>query len=165
MSMKAWAKLYGRKAIRILRKLNDCVSGLGKDELQKFKIDLSKGIIITQGNEECKQVREIVDVVIHSGEQLKEHELTWLTFHMGTLLLQPEEENTEDAERFRQLCVIYDDLQKRITKLKIKCPGCGRSLKGVTRAMIGDVGVCPKCKAEFIIEPKDEQKQSERETL
>jgi len=87
MSMKAWAKLYGRKAIRILRKFNYCVSGLGKDELQRLKIDLSKGIIITQDTEECKQVREIVDVVIHSGEQLKEHELTWLTFHMSTLLL------------------------------------------------------------------------------
>ncbi len=166
MSMKAMAKVYGgRKVVQTLRKLNNCVSGLGKDELQKVKTDLSKGIVMTMDNDKREQVREVVDLVIHSDEQLKEHEFTWLIFHMGSLLLQPEEENTEDPGRFRQLCVMYDDLQKRITKLKIKCPGCGRSLKGVTRAMIGDVGVCPKCKVEFIIEPKDEQKQSERETL
>jgi len=154
MSMKAAAKLYGRKVVQTLRKLNNYVGGLGKEELQKVKTDLSKGIVMTMGNEERKQVREVVDLVIHSDEQLKEHEFIWLIFHMGSFLLQPEEENTEDPERFRQLCVMYDDLQKRITKLKIKCPGCGRSLKGATQAMIGDVGVCPKCKAEFVIEQK-----------
>ena len=30
---------------------------------------------------------------------------------------------------------------------------CGRSLKGATQAMIGDTGVCPKCRTEFVIEP------------
>ena len=37
-------------------------------------------------------------------------------------------------------------------KLVIHCPQCGRSLKGATKDMIGDTGVCPKCKAEFTIE-------------
>jgi hypothetical protein len=37
-------------------------------------------------------------------------------------------------------------------KLIIHCPQCGRSLKGATKDMIGDTGVCPKCKAEFMIE-------------
>jgi len=70
----------------------------------------------------------------------------------------------KDVERNSQLKAIYDDLQKQTTKLKLKCPGCGRSLKGATEGMVGDVGVCPKCKAEFVIEQKDvklrdEQKQ------
>lgn len=37
----------------------------------------------------------------------------------------------------------------------VDCPKCGRWLKGATREMIGDTGVCPKCKAEFVI--KQEQ--------
>lgn len=39
-------------------------------------------------------------------------------------------------------------------KLKISCPQCGHSLKGATEDMIGDTGVCLKCKAEFVIEQK-----------
>lgn len=41
------------------------------------------------------------------------------------------------------------DLQE---KIKIICPNCGAFLKGTTREMIGDIGVCRKCKAEFTIE-------------
>ena len=37
-------------------------------------------------------------------------------------------------------------------RLVIHCPQCGRSLKGATKDMIGDIGVCTKCKAEFTIE-------------
>lgn len=37
-------------------------------------------------------------------------------------------------------------------KLQVNCPKCGRLLKGATREMIGDIGVCPKCKVEFVIE-------------
>jgi len=36
-------------------------------------------------------------------------------------------------------------------KLKVACPNCGRGLKGVTSDMIGDTGVCGKCKTEFEI--------------
>ena len=125
MSKSAWAKRYGRKAIRTLRKLNDFASGLRKDEVQKLKTDLSKFIFrdSTMSDEERKQVREMADAVVDRSEQLQDDEFTWLTFSMGNLLLQSEEENTEgDAERFRQLCVMYDDLQKRKTKLRIKCP-------------------------------------------
>ena len=39
--------------------------------------------------------------------------------------------------------------------LKVNCPECGRSLKGATHAMIGDTGVCVKCKAEFVIGQTD----------
>lgn len=39
-------------------------------------------------------------------------------------------------------------------KLIINCPQCSRSLKGATQEMIGDTGVCPKCKSEFVIEQK-----------
>ena len=46
-------------------------------------------------------------------------------------------------------------------KIKINCPECGCSLKGATQEMIGDIGVCPKCKSEFTIEQKDENKKDE----
>ena len=46
---------------------------------------------------------------------------------------------------------------KKSKNIRINCPECGRSLKGATQEMIGDIGVCPKCKSEFTIEPKDEQ--------
>lgn len=39
-------------------------------------------------------------------------------------------------------------------KLRFNCPQCGRPLYGATQEMIGDTGVCPKCKAEFVIEQK-----------
>ena len=42
-------------------------------------------------------------------------------------------------------------LKQRSKKLKLKCPHCGRSLKGATQSMIGDTGVCPKCNTEFTI--------------
>ena len=40
------------------------------------------------------------------------------------------------------------------TNIKVRCPECKKSLKGATDEMIGDIGVCPKCKAEFVIEAK-----------
>lgn len=43
---------------------------------------------------------------------------------------------------------------KGIHKLRLDCPQCGHLLKGATTEMIGDIGVCPKCKAEFVIEQK-----------
>ena len=52
----------------------------------------------------------------------------------------------------------YIEQTKRTTnrdhdvRLVVHCPECGRSLKGATKDMIGDTGVCPKCKAEFTIE-------------
>lgn len=39
----------------------------------------------------------------------------------------------------------------RPRKLKVSCPKCGRRLKGATSAMIGDIGVCQRCRAEFEI--------------
>lgn len=41
------------------------------------------------------------------------------------------------------------------SKLKVNCPKCGRWLSGVTKEMIGDIGVCTKCKAEFVIGKDD----------
>ena len=35
--------------------------------------------------------------------------------------------------------------------LKAECPKCHRKLKGATQDMVGEIGVCPKCKAEFEI--------------
>jgi len=45
--------------------------------------------------------------------------------------------------------------EEKDKKIKVNCPQCGRLLKGATREMIGDTGVCSKCKAEFAI--KQEQ--------
>jgi hypothetical protein len=36
-------------------------------------------------------------------------------------------------------------------KLMIRCPKCGRKLLGATNGMTGEIGVCHKCKAEFVI--------------
>jgi len=41
-------------------------------------------------------------------------------------------------------------------KVSLKCPGCGKSLKGVTFNMIGDIGICQKCKNEFKISIQQE---------
>ena len=35
---------------------------------------------------------------------------------------------------------------------KCRCPSCNAKLTGVTKEMAGDIGVCPKCQAEFTIE-------------
>lgn len=51
--------------------------------------------------------------------------------------------------------VNVDAIQQKPKYLKISCPQCGRLLKGATQAMIGDIGVCPKCKTEFVIEQKE----------
>jgi hypothetical protein len=51
----------------------------------------------------------------------------------------------------------YDDEGR---KIRLKCPQCGRHLQGATSRMIGDIGVCPKCKAEFTIEAPQEQRQA-----
>jgi len=40
------------------------------------------------------------------------------------------------------------------TNIKVRCPECKKSLKGATDEMVGDIGVCAKCKAEFVIEAK-----------
>ncbi len=37
-------------------------------------------------------------------------------------------------------------------RLKVRCPSCGARLRGATAAMIGDLGVCAKCKHDFVIE-------------
>lgn len=185
MSNPAWNKEYERSAIRILHKINEyATSGLGKDEVQKLKTDLFGFIFfynttfsslisrttnimddlrdLMMTDEKRKQMRTMADALVDGSEKLEDHEFTWLTINIGNLLLQSEEENTErDAERFRQLYVMYDDLQKRKTKLRIKCPDCGRLLKGATEAMIGDIGVCPKCKAEFTIKSGDETSRDE----
>lgn len=34
--------------------------------------------------------------------------------------------------------------------LCFNCPHCGRSIRG-NRSMIGDIGICPKCRNEFTI--------------
>ena len=44
--------------------------------------------------------------------------------------------------------------QAPVRKLRLKCPRCGHNLKGATTAMIGDLAVCPHCKAEFEIRPR-----------
>ena len=46
--------------------------------------------------------------------------------------------------------------KKKKSKLEINCPQCGRFLFGATQDMIGDTGVCPKCKAEFEIKQNKE---------
>jgi len=48
----------------------------------------------------------------------------------------------------------------RPRRLKLVCPNCGRPLKGATTDMIGDLGVCPRCHAEFEIPSESMAKAS-----
>ncbi len=185
ISKEAFLKRYSSFLVKIFGKIDNVASevrrtGTVKEvhEPVKLEQDLSVPLklrllyihsftfdkIVAPTSEVRKEVRDITDVVIDTGEPLEEIDLTMLRLYMGFTLLQSNEENDEenkekDAERYIQLSAIYNDVMRRRTKLKVKCPYCRRSLKGATEAMIGDIGVCPKCKSEFIIEPKDEQKQ------
>ena len=42
----------------------------------------------------------------------------------------------------------------KVYKLKMRCPNCNTRLKGAKSNMIGEIGVCQKCKAEFQIQEK-----------
>ncbi|MCK4752940.1 MAG: hypothetical protein KAS75_05795 [Planctomycetes bacterium] len=55
-------------------------------------------------------------------------------------------------KRFKRIAAVLTKEIHLSKKLHVNCPECGRPLKGATREMIGDTGVCPKCRAEFIIE-------------
>jgi len=50
-------------------------------------------------------------------------------------------------------------LPKKENKLGINCPNCGHRLYGVTESMIGQIGMCKKCKAEFTIDKDLEHKR------
>lgn len=55
-----------------------------------------------------------------------------------------------DADRAAEILQIRKERENK--KIKVICPFCGRSLKGATEEMIGDIGICPKCRGEFKIE-------------
>lgn len=69
-----------------------------------------------------------------------------------------EEQATDDLSQQGEETKYYGGT-RQLRQLKITCPKCGRHLKGATTDMIGDIGVCPKCKAEFVIEQKDGHKK------
>jgi len=51
--------------------------------------------------------------------------------------------------------ILYFKVSKRVeatfVNIRIKCPNCNRKLRGATEDMVGETGVCPKCKTEFEI--------------
>jgi len=112
-----------------------------------------------------QEIRERADQIIEGKIQvgwLEPLNLAIALTAKGAKEDDPEQE--KDVERISKLSKIQENLHKKSEKATVTCPQCGRSLKGATRAMIGDVGVCPKCKTEFVIEQKDvklidEQKQ------
>jgi len=67
------------------------------------------------------------------------------------------------AQGYFGLCALDDikdqeaDVGEKAARLRVTCPKCGRSLRGATQEMIGETGVCPKCKAEFVIAHDDEE--------
>jgi len=88
---------------------------LGRTEIPTFGRQLTD-LVTSLSDEERNELRETAVAVIDSCRTVEYFELTRLTAYMGFLrsLSQFEEENTEkDAERFRKLCSIYDDVQKR----------------------------------------------------
>ena len=50
--------------------------------------------------------------------------------------------------------MLWEKLDNRI---KLICPNCGSILHGATKEMIGDIGVCHKCKSEFTIKAPDRE--------
>jgi predicted RNA-binding Zn-ribbon protein involved in translation (DUF1610 family) len=38
-----------------------------------------------------------------------------------------------------------------IRDVRVTCPQCGRRLWGATTKMLGQIGICPKCRTEFPI--------------
>lgn len=125
--------------------------------------------LAAQSQEVCEATRRCVDAVIDGREQLDLQKLFALRFCMNFGFMQTNEESkyrneesfNKDKERVTRFGIIYDDMSKIYTKLKVQCPGCGRSLKGATEAMIGDAAVCPKCKAEFEIKQEDNKVKNE----
>lgn len=159
MHKRSWTKVYGQDVIQFFRELDTHAPGWEREEIPMFGGKLTD-LATSLSDDERHELREKADAVIDGYTTVDDLELTRLTAYMGFLrsLSQFEEENTvKDTERFRKLCVIYDDMQKRKTKLKFKCPGCGRSLKGITQGMIGDSFTCPKCRTEFVIEVPDQE--------
>jgi len=54
--------------------------------------------------------------------------------------------------------------KRNLGNIKVLCPSCGRSLRGATKEMVGDVGICPKCKTEFeIVDSKAHVSQEDTE--
>ena len=157
MTKKAWTKVYGHDAIRILRK----IVGMDEDSRQALKDMLdtfNPPLDMMFENMKRELTRREADAAIDSGSLPEKHQLIWLTAQTGYLYIHSEDENKEDdAKRFRKLSLMYDELMKHKTKLKVTCPFCKHSLKGVTEAMIGDTAVCLKCKSEFTIEKKGNQ--------
>jgi predicted Zn-ribbon and HTH transcriptional regulator len=62
------------------------------------------------------------------------------------------QKSTDEDETKEAKNELEKNCQPKSKKVSINCPKCGRSLEGATQEMIGDTGICPKCKAEFIIE-------------
>lgn len=122
-------------------------------------------------DEVCEATRRCVDAIFNGREQADEIQLPFLHIRMISVFEQKnserkyksEEDFNKDRERVTQIQAVCDEVRKRKTKLKVKCPGCGRSLKGATEAMIGDTAVCPKCKAEFTIENKSNKTKNKSE--
>lgn len=50
---------------------------------------------------------------------------------------------------------------KELKTVSIECPQCGKKLYGATEEMIGEIGVCKKCKAEFTIKQEDTESKDE----
>jgi len=159
MYKRPWLKVYGQEVIQFFRELDAHVPGWERAEVPMLGQQLAD-FATSLSDKERNELRETADSVIDGCRSVEDYELTRLTAYVGFLrsLSESEEENTEkDAERFRKLCAMYDNMQKQKTKLNIKCPGCGRSVKGITQAMIGDTGACPKCRTEFVIEVPDQK--------
>ena len=112
---RPWSKVYGQDVIQFFRELDAHAPGWEREEIPTFGRQLTD-LVTSLSDEERNELRETADAVIDSCRTVEYFELTRLTAYMGFLrsLSQFEEENTEkDAERFRKLCSIYDDVQKR----------------------------------------------------
>ena len=111
---KPWSKVYGQDVIQFFRELDAHAPGWEREEMPMFGRRL-ESLVTSLSDEERNELRETADAVIDRCIPVDYFELTRLTAYIGFLrsLSQFEKANKEkDAERFRKLCSIYDEMQK-----------------------------------------------------
>lgn len=132
-----------RKSLKVVRKVFRIWWILGLIELTLVSLPI---IVAGKWAESCENFLIAVFILL----------CLWLPFCLITLFMWT---GLKGLKRIVETGIPSEE--QGSSKLRLTCPQCGRSLKGVNEAMIGDIGVCPKCRAEFTIKRTDETSRDE----
>jgi hypothetical protein len=88
----------------------------------------------------------LVPSILFFIQAIKERDAIWasIVFFIPSLCLW-----IGNKKVFCKSCKHYFCIKTNNKEIYMCCPKCKRNLDGVTENMIGDTGVCPKCKTEF----------------